>query len=135
MEPHPRLDLPPRLPTRRMPGRVLLLSTDMGMGGGAEEQVISLAYALQSRGWSPFIVSLVPPSPMPPDFAARGIPLTHLDMRRALPDPRSLLRLARLIRQFKPDIVHSHLVHANLLARAVRLIVPYPVLICTLHAL
>lgn len=118
--------------TRR---RLLFVSTDMGMGGGAEEQVILLAYALQSRGWEICIVSLLPPSPMPADFPNRGIPLLHLGMRRGIPDPRSLWRLARIIREFRPDVVHSHLTHANLLARAVRIFQPYPILVCTLHAL
>ena len=115
--------------------RLLLLSTDMGMGGGAEEQVIHLAYGLRSRGWEVMIVSMLPPSPMPPDFANRGIPLKHLGMRRGIPSLRSTLQLARLIREFQPDVVHSHMTHANLLARAVRIICRYPVLVCTLHNL
>jgi glycosyltransferase involved in cell wall biosynthesis len=116
-------------------GRLLLLSTNMGLGGGAEDQVIRLAYGFQSRGWTTRIVSLLPPSPMPADFEGRGIPLDDLGMRRGVPDPRGLLRLARLIRSFRPDVIHSHMVHANLLARAVRLVQPFPVLICTLHNL
>jgi glycosyltransferase involved in cell wall biosynthesis len=43
------------------------------------------------------------------------------------------LNLRRVIREFKPDIVHSHMVHANLLARATRLVTPIPALICTAH--
>lgn len=117
------------------PRRLLLLSTNMGMGGGAEEQVIQLAYAFKARGWDTRIVSMLPPSPMPADFAGRGIGLTDLGMRRGLPDPRAIFRLARLLREFRPDVVHSHMTHANLLARAVRLFQPFPVLICTLHAL
>lgn len=113
----------------------MFLCTDMGMGGGAEEQVIRLAYGFRGRGWAPLIVSLLPPSPMPPDFEGRGIPLAHLGMRRGLPDPRGLRRLARIIRDFRPDVVHAHMVHANLLARAVRPFRPFPVLVCTQHNL
>jgi glycosyltransferase involved in cell wall biosynthesis len=112
-----------------------MLSNDMGMGGGAEEQIIALTYALQSRGWKPMIVSLVPPSPMPADFAAHGIPLLHLGMSRGIPDPRSIYRLARIIGQFRPNVVHSHMPHAKLLSRLVRLIQPFPVQIGTLHAM
>lgn len=126
---------PPKLPVAARPRRILLLSTDMGMGGGAEEQVIQLAYKLQARGWMVRIVSLLPPSPMPPDFARRGIPLEHLGMRRGVPDVRGAMRLARRIREFRPDVVHSHLVHANLLARIARVLQPFPVLICTHHSL
>ncbi len=117
------------------PRRLLLLSTDMGMGGGAEEQVIRLAYAFQDRGWEARIVSMIPPSPMPRDFERRGIPLEHLGMTRGVPNPWGLFRLAKIVRTFRPDVVHSHMVHANLLARAVRLIRPFPALICTHHNL
>ena len=115
--------------------RVLFLSTAMGMGGGAEEQVIALACAFKDRNWQTMIVSMVPLSPMPADFASRDIPLKSLEMKRGFPGPTGLFRLSKIIREFKPDVVHSHMNHANLLARAVRLIQPYPVLICTLHNL
>jgi len=125
------------LPSRRCdaPKRLLLLSTAMAIGGGAEEQVIRLGYAFQGRGWKVMIVSMLPPGVMPADFACHGIPLAHLNMRRGVPDPRGLYRLVRLIRQFRPDLVHSHMTHANLLARAARIFAPFPALVCTLHNL
>jgi glycosyltransferase involved in cell wall biosynthesis len=115
--------------------RLLLLSTAMSVGGGAEEQVFQLAYEFHARSWDVLIVSMLPPGAMPANFTESGIPLTHLDMRRGRPDPRGILRLAHLIRTFRPDVVHSHMTHANLLARAARVIAPFPVLVCTLHNL
>ena len=115
--------------------RLLLLSTDMGMGGGAEEQVIAIAYGLQARGWRVMIVSMLPPSPMPAGFENSGISLEHLDMRRGLPSLGALRKLSGLIKTFRPHVVHSHMVHANLLGRLVRIIQPFPVLICTMHNL
>jgi len=123
----------PRAPTAQR--RLLLLCTAMGVGGGAEEQVIRLAYVFQSRGWKTLIVSMLPPGTMPADFSSHGIELLHLGMRRGIPDPRGLLRLAKVIRNFRPDVVHSHMVHANLIARAARAIAPFPVLVCTHHNL
>jgi glycosyltransferase involved in cell wall biosynthesis len=55
-------------------------------------------------------------------------------MRHRFPDPRFLLRLAHIIRSWKPAIVHAHMVHANLVARLARLVAPVPVLICTAHS-
>jgi glycosyltransferase involved in cell wall biosynthesis len=117
------------------PKRLMLLSTAMAVGGGAEEQVLRLAYAFKERGWEVMIVSMLPPGVMPPDFADHGIPLLHLGMKRAVPDPRGLYRLVRAIRQFRPHVVHSHMTHANLLARAARVFAPFPALVCTLHNL
>ncbi len=122
-------------PPSALARRIMLLSTDMGMGGGAEEQVIQLALELKSRGWVVTIVSMLPPSPMPPDFDRSGVALVHLAMRRGIPDLRPVWRLARLIRQLRPDVVHSHMNQANLLARVTRMIQPFPALVCTLHAL
>ena len=38
-----------------------------------------------------------------------------------------------MIRKCRPDVVHSHMWHANLLARAVRLVTPVPALVSTIH--
>lgn len=117
------------------PHRLLLLCTAMGMGGGAEEQVMRLAYSFHARGWPTLMVSMLPPDRMPADFADKKIPLRHLGMKAAIPDPRGLFRLAAIIREFRPDIIHSHMVHANLLARLARILVPYSVQVSTLHNL
>src|ERR671918_344281 len=55
-------------------------------------------------------------------------------MRRGIPDPRGLMRLRRLVRAWRPDVVHSHMVHANLMARVLRLIAPVPALVSTIHS-
>jgi glycosyltransferase involved in cell wall biosynthesis len=115
--------------------RVLMLSTAMGAGGGAEEQVIQLAYGMKARGLDVRIVSMLSPSPMPADFAAHGIPLLHLGMCKSIPDPRGVQRYNRIVREFRPDVVHTHLVHANLLGRIARITQPIPALVCTLHSL
>lgn len=46
-----------------------------------------------------------------------------------------IIRLKRIITGFKPEIVHSHMVHANLVTRITRLLCRFPVLICTIHNL
>ena len=53
-----------------------------------------------------------------------------------MPDPRGALRGWRgIVRRWRPDVVHSHMVHANLLARLTRLLAPMPVQISTAHSL
>ncbi|WP_222433757.1 glycosyltransferase [Pistricoccus aurantiacus] len=46
---------------------------------------------------------------------------------------KGLWRLRKLILEFKPDVVNSHLVHANILTRLLRLITPMPRLISSAH--
>lgn len=115
--------------------RVLMLSTALGVGGGAEEQVMLLSLGLKRRGWKVRIVSLLPLFPLSAELEASGIPISSLGMRRGIPDPRAVLRLFREVGSFRPDVVHCHMPQANLLARTVRAFCEFPVLICTLHNL
>jgi glycosyltransferase involved in cell wall biosynthesis len=112
--------------------RILLLSTSMGMGG-ADSQLLSAAREMRARGREVMIVSMTPLGPMGLEARSGGIPTESLELRRGVPDPRGLIRLRRLVRAWKPDVVHSHMVHANLLARALRLVAPVPVLVSTIH--
>jgi glycosyltransferase involved in cell wall biosynthesis len=113
--------------------RVLFLSTSMGMGG-ADQQLLSAARELRSRGHEILIVSLTPLGPMGVEARSLGIPTESLEMRRGIPDPRGLLRLVRMVRAWRPDVVHSHMVHANLMARALRVTLPVQVLVSTIHS-
>jgi glycosyltransferase involved in cell wall biosynthesis len=112
--------------------RICFLSTSMGMGG-ADSQLLSAARVMLARGHQVIIVSLTPLGPMGHQARSLGIRTESLEMPRGIPDPRGLLRLARLVRAWRPDVVHSHMVHANLLARALRLIAPVPALVSTIH--
>ncbi len=112
--------------------RCLLLVTGLAYGG-AETQVMHIAIRLRRRGWTVQLVSLMPPRAYVEELGAAGIPVFSLGIRRKVPDPRPVLRLARFIREWRPHIVHSQMVHANLAARFSRLIAPMPVLICTAH--
>lgn len=105
----------------------------MGMGG-ADQQLLSVTQALRARGWDVGIVAMTALGPMGLQARQLGIPTDSLEMPRGIPDPRGLKRLAALIRSRRPDIVHSHLVHANLMARLLRTVVPMPVLISSIHS-
>jgi glycosyltransferase involved in cell wall biosynthesis len=112
--------------------RVFFLSTSMGMGG-ADSQLLSAAQLMQSRGHDVIIVSMTPLGPMGLQAREMGIRTESLEMKRGVPDPRGLFRLARLTRAWRPDVIHSHMVHANLMARALRLVAPVPALVSTIH--
>jgi glycosyltransferase involved in cell wall biosynthesis len=112
--------------------RILFLSTSMGMGG-ADQQLLSAAQVLRTRGHEVLIVSLTPLGPMGLEARSLGIPTESLEMRRGVPDPRGLVRLLRLARTWRPDVLHSHMFHANLMARALRLLIPVPIMVSTIH--
>ncbi len=78
---------------------------------------------------------MLPPSAYTEMLSAAGIRVWSLDIRRGVPDPRAILRLARLIRQTKPSVVHAFMIHANLLSRLTRLVQPMPVLVCSARSI
>jgi glycosyltransferase involved in cell wall biosynthesis len=103
--------------------------------GGAEYQVVSLLEKLTQKGHQMRLISLIAPSSVVfiERLAAAGVPLLSLEMRSAKDLPLALLRLCKLLRQKKPDIVHAHMVHANLLARLARFFLPSLKVISTAH--
>lgn len=103
--------------------------------GGAETQLVRVATRLKQRGWDVKVVTLIPPTAYVDELEHEGITVTTLGMRRKIPDPRAILRLARWVRLWKPDIVHSYMVHANILARVTRLLAPVPVLISSAQSI
>ncbi len=112
--------------------RILFLSTSMGMGG-ADQQLLSAARELRGRGHDIMIVSLTPLGAMGIEARTEGFRAESLGMARGVPDPRGLVRLVRLVRAWCPDVIHSHMVHANLLARVLRVLAPVPALVSTIH--
>jgi glycosyltransferase involved in cell wall biosynthesis len=101
--------------------------------GGAEVQLVRLARGMQSRGWHVTVVSMIEPEALVEPFTEAGIQVLCLGMKPGLPNPMAILRLRRIIVDLKPDVVHSHILHANVLTRITRMIARFPVLISTAH--
>ena len=118
----------------KRPGRIVILITTLTFGG-AETQVVRLATELKMRGWKVSVVCMVKPTAYVSQLEAQKIPVHSLDMKRGVPDLRAIFRLASLIRDFRPDVVHCHMFHANLLGRVARLFCRIPALVCTAHNL
>ncbi|AZN43302.1 glycosyltransferase [Paenibacillus albus] len=96
-------------------------------------QVTELALGLRRRGWLVQVVSMTKPKALENELRAEGIEVVSLQMKSGIPDPRAILRLKAHLHSFRPDIVHSHLVHANILTRITRLFAHMPVLLTTAH--
>ena len=98
--------------------KILQILTELGPGG-AERVVLDLSGELLAEGHSVSVISLKSPpenKTIPDAFRRMGIEPEYLHFN----SPRDLMRLFSLrkkIRKTAPDIVHSHLVHPNLLAR------------------
>jgi glycosyltransferase involved in cell wall biosynthesis len=84
--------------------------------GGSERHLLTLLPALRERGVDASFVGLDGPGAEPfyRELDAAGVPFERIPLRRDL-DPRAARALRRELRRAGPDLVHTHLVHADVL--------------------
>lgn len=94
--------------------RIAHLITGLDLGG-AEMMLFKLLGTMDPAVFEPLAISLVPPGAMGGRIGALGVRVEALGMRRGLPNPGAVLRLARLLRGFRPDLIQTWMYHADLL--------------------
>ncbi len=113
------------------PMRIILLSTGLGMGG-AEQQIVGLAKQFLIEGHAVAIVSLTADQEVELPSEAT---IVNLGMRKtALSFAAAFCRLRRFVRDWQPDVIHAHMVHANLFARLLAAVGGVPPVICSAHS-
>lgn len=110
--------------------KILLVITGLSMGG-AEKVVADLADSLVTSGAEVLLVYLKQPLQVRPRRAE--VEIVCLEMESGGDIVSGYARFRKLVRRFRPDIVHSHMFHATLLARLARLSVSVPGMISTMH--
>ena len=109
--------------------RIVYVLTSLGIGG-AERQVVALAELMAARGHA---VSLLVLRPRQPEEWPTTVDCAYLDMRKTpVSLVAGLVRACLFLRSFCPDLIHSHVFPANMMARLLRLFHPTPV-ISTVH--
>jgi len=88
--------------------------------GGAERMLVHLVSRADRSRLRPVVVSMTGPGTMGPLIESAGVPLRTLGIRRGVPDPRGIARLARILREFRPAVLQTWLYHADLLGLIVR---------------
>src|SRR5687768_2001886 len=94
---------------------------------------VGLAEALAKRGVRSVLIALDEGGELEPQIRAVGIEHYILGARR-LRDPRYHVRLARLFRRVRPDVVHSHNFAAMLHTAVARRLAVVPRMVHTEHA-
>lgn len=111
--------------------KILYVITGLSQGG-AERVVCDLADAMFAKGHTVKIAYLtgnILTSPVHQEIELVDINLTNI-----LSLPKAYLKLSYFIKNNKPDVVHAHMVHANIFTRLIRLTTPMSKLICTAHS-
>lgn len=113
--------------------KVLFFITGLGMGG-AERQVCILADNFARLGCDVQLISLTGDTVNRPQ--STSVKLIELKMTKTpLGLMRGYFRAIQLVKSFNPDVVHSHMIHANIFVRMLRLGTVIPRLICTAHSI
>ncbi|MFH1914765.1 MAG: glycosyltransferase [Pseudomonadota bacterium] len=99
--------------------KILHIITGLDVGG-AETTLHRLATTMDAVRFPCRVVSLVTPGEMGRRLEADGVPVDSLHMRRGVPSPAGLARLAGLLRSYRPDLVQTWLYHADLLGLVAR---------------
>jgi len=103
---------------------------------GSEAHLLSLLPGLRARGWDVRMLMLHEDEPGAWDFAraleARGVPLDAIRVRADV-DPVAFVQLVGYLLRHRPEILHTHLVHAEWYALLAGAAARVPVRFTTKH--
>jgi len=103
---------------------------------GSENHLLLLLPALRERGHDVRLVMLHEGEPGAAELADRldhaGVPVERMRMRASI-DPLVLGKLVRSIRRARPDVVHTHLVHADFHGLPAARLARVPLAVSTKH--
>ncbi|MEG2270950.1 MAG: glycosyltransferase [Hafnia sp.] len=112
--------------------KILFIITGLGMGG-AERQVCDLADKYVQLGHQVLLVVLGGEVNNRPH--EQSVKIINLDMeKKPLNFISAYFRAKKAIKSFEPDVVHSHMIHANIFSRLLRVTSRMPVLVNTAHS-
>jgi len=110
--------------------RIAYVLTTLGIGG-AERQAVALAERMSARGHA--VALLVLRGRQPQEWTTT-LASIHLDMSK---NPVRILfglwKARHLLRDFQPDLIHSHTYPANMTARLLRVFLPRTTVLSTVH--
>lgn len=112
--------------------KIVYVITSLGIGG-AETQVCSLADKMVDKGHDVTIVCLHGDVVVSPKSSRIKIIKFGLSSN-IISILSTFLKLLKLVKKERPDVIHSHMFHANIISRMMRIFVEVPVLISSAHS-
>jgi glycosyltransferase involved in cell wall biosynthesis len=110
--------------------RIAFMLTSLGIGG-TERQVVALAERMRARGHAVMIVVLAECAPQ--EWPAQ-VEVVHLALRRNFLDIiRGVARAVPVLRAFRPQILHCHNFHGNIVGRLLKVLFPHVRVVSTIH--
>lgn len=112
-------------PRRRI--KIVHLITSLEVGGAQHGMLLGLPRFDQEQ-YEHVLCSITDRMQMAPHFEAAGIEVRSLGLSRKI-DIFAALRLRSLLKELRPDILHTYLLHGNILGRLVGRLVGVPTII------
>jgi len=111
--------------------KIIYLITDLDVGG-AEKGLFQLATRLPRDEFSIEVITLTGGGRIAKWLEEKDIPVTSLDIKRFW-DLAGVFRLRRLLKNLRPDILHTFLFHANIVGRVAAVEVGVRAVICSVR--
>ena len=102
------------------PDRLLILSSSVGRGG-ADRQLLNLAYRLRERRFQIKIVSLSPLGVMGYEGIENGLDISCIDLKKRKSVLPGLAKILALAATWKPKLVLTFMFHAGMVGRLLKL--------------
>jgi glycosyltransferase involved in cell wall biosynthesis len=96
--------------------KILHIINDLSVGG-AEMMLYKLLSGINRERFDPAVISLIDRGKLRDSIEALGIPVYTASMKPGRPTPASILRLLRLTRRLKPDLIQGWMYHSCLAAQ------------------
>ncbi len=96
------------------PKKLVHLITGLG-SGGAETMLVKLLRGMDKSRFTNVVVSLTDEGVRGEELKQAGIEVHCIGMKPSTPNPLSILKLIRLLRKEKPDLLQTWLYHSDLL--------------------
>jgi glycosyltransferase involved in cell wall biosynthesis len=100
--------------------KILYLITGLRLGG-AEHQLLILAKNMLKEGYDVQVIAMESGGVMIGQFLEAGIVARELAIKKVGTLRLGYITFKKVVDDFKPDVIHSHMIHANLFARVFKL--------------
>lgn len=94
--------------------KIAMIITNLEVGG-AETMLLKLLQRIDRERFQIIVISLLTLGEIGSRISALGIPVFVLGLNRKIPNPLLGFKLSIILRQFKPDLVHTWMYHADLM--------------------
>ncbi len=115
--------------------KILYMITDLDFGGAETQLMRMVHYVKEYTQDDVQVVSVIKSEYQGfiQELNSMGVPFTSLDLKKNGNYFYAIKKYKKLLKNYQPDVIHTHMIHANLFARVFKNTMPQSLLINTVH--